>query len=282
MLGGMTDGGLEGLYSQGGLLSRILAGLTAAGKDSDNIDPNDLMMVDEFHTLGPMATAALGMAAGIGATDHVLDAGCGIGGPARHLARGFGCRVTGVDLTPEFVDVANELTRRCGLADRVEVVEGDACAMTFPAGSFDVAWTQHASMNIPDKAALYGELRRVVKPGGRLAFFDILAGPAGPLHFPVPWSTDETWNFLEPVDSTRALVEGAGFEVTLWEDVTEQAAAFFAMAAAATAGPDGPGPLGIHLLISDPATKLANFGRNLAEDRARAVRCVATACQEPR
>src|ERR1700736_5636196 len=130
-------------------------------------------------------------------------------------------------------------------------------------------------MNIADKAALYGELRRVVKPGGRLAFFDSLAGPAGPLHFPVPWSTDESWSFLEPVDSTRALVEKAGFEVTVWEDLTEQAIGFFAGAGAAGATP--PGLLGIHLILHDPATKFRNLKRNFEEDRTRVIRCVAVA-----
>src|SRR6267143_2615309 len=152
--------------ARGTFLPSILNGLIAAGKDPDHIGPDDLVMLEEFHTLGPMATAALAQASGIRPDEEVLDAGCGIGGPARHLARAYGCRVTGVDYTPEFVEVGNELTRRSGLADRVEIVHGDATALPFPPGSFDVAWTQHAAMNIADKAGLYRELRRVVKPGG--------------------------------------------------------------------------------------------------------------------
>ena len=117
---------MEAVYSTGHILPSILNGLVVAGKDPEHTGPDDLVMLEEFPTLGPMATAALAQAAGIGPDDYVLDAGCGIGGPARHLARAYGCRVTGVDFTPEFVEVRNELTRRAGLADRVDIVQGDA------------------------------------------------------------------------------------------------------------------------------------------------------------
>jgi SAM-dependent methyltransferase len=266
---------VESVYSTGDILPRILGALTAAGKDPEHIGPDDLVMMEEFHTFGPMATAALAQAAGIRPEDHVLDAGCGIGGPARHLARAYGCRVTGVDFTPEFVEVGNELTRRAGLADRVEIVHGDATDLPFPPGSFDVAWTQHAAMNIADKAALYRSLRRVVKPAGRLAFFDVVGGTAGPLHFPVPWAEDPAWNFLEPAETTRDRVEEAGFGVTLWEDLTEQAIPFFVAAAAAMAGPEGPPSL--RILVKNIPAKFENLARNFQEDRARVIRCVAVA-----
>ena len=169
----------------------------------------------------------------------------------------------------------NRLAERDGLAHQVEIVYGDATALPFPAGSFNVAWTQHAAMNIADKAGLYRSLRRAVKPGGRLALFDVVGGTTGPLHFPVPWAEDPALNFLEPAETIRALVEQAGFGVTLWEDLTEQAITFFTAAAAAMAAPQGP--LGIHILVKDIPAKFGNLARNLQENRARVIRCVAVA-----
>ncbi len=276
MLGAMSRSEVEAQYTRGDVLSGILAALAAAGKDPEHIGPDDLVMVEEFHTLGPAATAALAEAAGLGAGDHVLDAGCGIGGPARHIARSHGCRVTGVDFTAKYCEAAVALTRRSGLAGQVSIVCGDATALPFPARAFDVAWTQHASMNIADKAGLYGELRRVVRPGGRLAFFDVVAGPNQPIPFPIMWADDPAWSFLEPAARTREFVEAAGFSIATWEDMSEQSQAFFAMAvAAAAAGP--PGPLGIHLILSNPRPKFGNFLQSLEEDRVRVIRCVAVA-----
>lgn len=273
---------LSELNVEGGLLDRILGGLAAAGADPDHIGPSDLVAVEEFHTLGPMATAALAEAAGIKGDDQVLDAGSGIGGPARHLARSYGCQVTGIDMTAEFCEAAVGLTHRSGMDGQVHIVEGDATALPFRDRSFDVAWTQHTSMNIADKAGLYGELRRVLRPGGRLAFFDAIGGPVQPIHFPVMWANDPAWSFLEPADRMRELVEGAGFEITHWEDVTDASIAFFTMVlGAAGGGPAAPGPLGLHLLLPDPGPKFSTFLRNLQEDRARVVRCVAVASGEP-
>ena len=119
---------------------------------------------------------ALAEAAAITSTDEVLDVGCGIGGPARFLATKFGCKVTGIDLTPEFIDVARDLNARVGLGDTIDLRVADALDLPFPDASFDVVWTQHVSMNIADKPGLYAELGRVLRPGGRLAFFDVVAG----------------------------------------------------------------------------------------------------------
>ena len=99
--------------------------------------------------------------------------------------------------------------------------------MAFVDGSFDVIWTQHATMNIPDKPRLYSEIARAVRPGGRFAMFDVLAGPHQPIHFPVPWASEQSFSFLLSPEETRTLIAGAGFRELSWmtnEDQVMEAA----------------------------------------------------------
>ena len=267
---------VESHYTSGRLADAILDALRSAGHDPENLDPEALAPLEDFHALGRAATVALADAVGIEPGDRVLDVGSGLGGPARYLARTFKCSVTGIDLTAEFCTVARELNRRVGLADVVEIHQGDALDMPFPDGGFDVVWSQHVAMNIADKGALYREMRRVVANGGRLGIFDVVAGPVEPIHFPVPWAGKAEWSFLEPPEAIRAAVEAAGFDVTRWEDATAEAQAFFATVAAAAAAGQEP-PLGLHQILPDWATKMTNTLRNFKEDRIRLVRGVATA-----
>ncbi|HEX2574932.1 MAG TPA: methyltransferase domain-containing protein [Aquihabitans sp.] len=260
-------------YTTGRLQQAVLDAIVAAGHDPDHLDAEALAPAEEFHTFGRLATVALAEAAGVAAADRVLDVGSGLGGPARYLARTHGCHVTGIDLTQELCDVAADLNRRVGLDDLVTIRQGDATRMPFDDGSFDLVWTQHVTMNIEDKAALFAEMRRVCAPGGRLAFFDILAGAEQPIHFPVPWAETQATSHLATTDETRRLLADAGFEVRTWEDLTADAAAFYA----ALAAPPPANPLGLHLLISDMPTKGANLRRNVEEQRIALVRGVADA-----
>ncbi|MFO1061919.1 MAG: class I SAM-dependent methyltransferase [Dongiaceae bacterium] len=262
-------------YAQGGLAERLLAALAAAGKDPDRLTAEDLAPFDQFHTRGAAATAELAALAGIGPADRVLDVGCGIGGPARSLALVPGCRVTGIDLTPEFVAVATMLADRLGLAGRVEFRVADACALPFADAAFDVAWTQHAAMNIADRPRLYGEIRRILRAGGRLALHDVLAGPAGPPLYPTPWARRPEESFLLDAAATRAVLEQAGFRVLHWQDVTAEAAAWFARRFASPAAAAGPG---LATLMGRNYPEMAlNQGRNLAEGRVAVLQAVLTA-----
>lgn len=177
-------------YSQPDLIGKLLSALERAGKDIDSLSRDDVAGFEEFHIRGRDATRELARLAGLQPEMEVLDIGCGIGGPARTLAAEFGCRVTGLDLVEEYCRAATVLTERLRLAERVRFHEGNALDMPFSAGSFDAAFMAHVSMNIEDKASLFRQVVRVLRPDGRLALYEICAGAVSPPHFPAPWAAD--------------------------------------------------------------------------------------------
>jgi len=254
-------------YTRSDLGSVILAALEKAGKDLNRLTPEDLAPIDEFHIRGRAATLELAQAASVDSTKHVLDVGSGVGGTSRCLAREFGCRVTGIDLTDEYCRTAAMLSERIGLAELVDYRQADATNLPFPDSSFDIVWTEHVAMNIPDKPRLYREMYRVLRPGGTLAIYDILAGPSGPVLFPVPWARTPESSFLATPDELRKLLEESGFEVTAWSDTTDAARAWF-VSLAERIRKEGLPPLGFHVLLGPDFQAMAqNQRRNLEEGR---------------
>ncbi|WP_342236787.1 class I SAM-dependent methyltransferase [Inquilinus sp. OTU3971] len=237
-------------YGRSGIEQAFLDALRAAGKDIDHLQPGDLSGADEFHLGGPAATAALAADLGLGPETHLLDIGCGIGGPARHLAAALDCRVTGIDLTAEFVEAAEALTRRCGLA--VSFRQGSALAMPFPDGAFDAATLIHVGMNIADKAALFAEVRRVLKPGARFGVYDIMRVAEGDLPYPMPWAATPETSFVEPPETYRRLLGQAGFTIEAEHDRSDLALRL-GREARERAAARGPSPLGPHLLMGPTA-----------------------------
>ena len=261
----MSDNPVEAHYARRDLGETILAALKQAGKDIDHLTPEDLAPVDEFHGGQRQATIRLAELVGFRGGERVLDIGSGIGGPSRFLASRYGCQVTGIDLTAEFCRVAELLTRLTGLTGRVSYRQGNALDLPFADMSFDVVWSQNASMNIADRDRLYSEMHRALKPGGRLALQEVVAGPGGEPHYPVPWATEASISFLLIAEATRAKLEAAGFRVVTWHDTTHTSSPSWSRAAE---GP--PPPLGIHLLIgADWAAVARNSARNYQEDRVR-------------
>ncbi|MBO6717414.1 MAG: methyltransferase domain-containing protein [Rhizobiaceae bacterium] len=247
-------------YGRKGLLDVILSGLRQLGVDTECPDPEALAPVDEFHTAGrQMTLKALGMMV-LKPGMHVLDAGSGLGGTARVLAREHGCRVTGIDLTPEYVEVANELSARMGLAGQCEFRTGSAADLPFADGTFDAAVTFHVAMNIDDRAGFYAGVTRVLKPGARFCIFDVMKGPTPSVPFPMPWAETGATSFLKSPAETRALVEAAGLEVTAEQSVRDEAITYFDRMDAMIAKNGGPPPLGLHLVTGENAAeKFANY-----------------------
>jgi SAM-dependent methyltransferase len=257
---------VETHYTSESLGETILTALRAAGKDLDHLTPDDLAPVDEFHGGQRPATMRLAELVGFAGTERVLDVGSGLGGPSRYIAWHYGCRVSGIDLTAEFVRVAEMLTRLTGLVDKVDYRQGNALGLPFEDMSFDVVWSQNAAMNIADRDRLYREMRRVLKPGGRLALQEVTAGPGGPPHYPVQWAREPGISFLHSQEATRAKLAAAGFRVIAWQDTTQPALQSATARARNAAG--APPILGTHLLLgADWQAMFRNSGRNLEERR---------------
>jgi len=262
---------LSAHYSAPDIEARILAGLRAAGLDPDQrLSPEELGALDHFHTGGLRASRELLEVAGIRAGDRVLDIGAGLAGSARLIASSCGCRVDCVEMSSDYCAGALLLNRLTGFDDRINVHEGSALDLPFPDHSFDVVWIQNVGMNIADKRRLYAEIARVLRPGGRYAFQEMIAGAAGSPHFPLPWATDPADNFLVSAGEMHALLGACGLVAELFEDTSDT----HLSRSAANATPAAAGQLGLAIFVDNLAEKAANARRSLEEGRVRLVRGV--------
>lgn len=249
-------------YGATGLTDRIRAALATVAPENRQLTVAQLAPLDQFHTRGLLATAELASAAQLDSCARVLDLGCGIGGPARYIADTFGCMVTGIDLSPAFIDAAIWLTARCGLSDRVTFQVGDALHIPSEDAAFDVAFLQHVAMNIEDREALYAEVRRVLAPGGRFVLYDLVVRD-GKVVYPAPWARDASASFLLSEAETRTALERARYNIVLWRDDTRAALDWFRTVMS------GPPPSGLNLgLVMGPnfPAMTANLVRNLHEN----------------
>ena len=253
-------------YSRGDLLERLNAALVADGVDPNHPTIEALAPYDQFHGRGLEATVEMADALKIAEDQLILDVGSGIGGPARYMALRFNCRVKGIDLTPEFCDVARHLTRLLGLERRVVFEVGNALVLPFADASFDGAYSMNVSMNISNKPGLYREIRRVLKPGAWLMLSEIAEGPGPDPEYPTPWACTAAMSFLATrPDTLRALGE-AGFEIVHARDTLQESLAFGARSRALVERGEKPPHRAVQLIHREIAPQaMANTSRALAE-----------------
>ena len=265
---------LETHYSASDIEARILAGLRAAGLNPEQrLTFEELGPLDHFHTGGLRASRELLELAGIRAGKRVLDIGAGLGGAARLLAAEAGCRVDCLEMSPDYCTGAALLNRLTGLEGLIEIHQGSAYVLPFPDDSFDVVWMQNVGMNISDKKTLYGEIARVLKPGGRYAFQEMAAGSAATSYYPLPWATRPEDSFLVAFEEMQATLGECGFTAELFEDTSDT----HLNRSNSNATPAAAGQLGLSVFVDNLAVKAGNARRSLEEGQVRLVRGIFTA-----
>jgi len=263
-------------YTHGGLTEAIRAGLTSLGKTSDAVTVDDLAPVDEFHIGGRKASEDFLDQLGLTAEKRVLDVGCGLAGAARFVASRYGCRVTGIDLTREYVETGDALCKWVGLDQHIFLYQGSALAMPFADSSFDGAYMIHVGMNIGDKEKLALEVARMLRPGALFGIYDVMRTGPGELAYPVPWATTSDLSAVaEPVGYRKAL-QTAGFLVIAERNRRDFALAYFAEQRAQAVAAGGPPPLGLHLLMGKTRPEIvANMIDNISKGRIAPVELIA-------
>jgi ubiquinone/menaquinone biosynthesis C-methylase UbiE len=252
-------------YGGADVADRVLASL-----DPENIDR--LAALDQFHVGGAAASRRLADRAGLREGLTVLDLGSGLGGPARLIAGEFGVDVTGIDLTPGFCRIAQELSARAGCTETTRFCAANALVLPFADNSFDAIWTEHVAMNIGDRDALYCELLRVMRPGGVLALYDMVAGPnVASLVYPVPWASEELQSHLIDADALRRVVTEAGWTARHFHDESATALNWLANARPPK-GVDGPTLRDV--MGPDFPRMIANLRENFEAGRLEAVQAI--------
>lgn len=252
-------------YTSDHLLEAIQAAVAKLGKSVDEVTIEDLAPTDEFHIGSRAATQHLLSQLPFSAGDHILDVGCGLGGAARYMATTYKARVTGIDLTQSFIKVGTVLNSWVGMNGQVRLQQANASSMPFEDSHFDGATMLHVGMNIEDKAALFREIHRVLRPGAALGVYDIMRINEGDLNYPVPWASDSSISKLSTPDQYAEAMRQAGFQLSQSTERGDFALDFFRQARAKAEANGGPPPFGLHLLMRESTpTKVKNMVDGIA------------------
>lgn len=270
--------GVAQQWGEGDVLQRILDAMHASGLTAANASVETLAPLDHFHARGFQATRELADVLPVKAGDHLIDIGCGVGGPARYFAQRFGCRVDGIDITEPFVIAANHLSELTGLSGRVRVRLGDGHSLPYPDQAFDGGYSQHVTLNVADRDRFFGEAFRVLRPGAFFALTEHGQGTGGPPHHPVPWSNDGTHEHLMRPEETAERLRQAGFDAIEVTDTGQKYLEGYRKAIA-LAEKGELAPFGVHILLGEAApAKTRNAARNIEEGRTRPVQII---CRKP-
>lgn len=257
---------IENHYHSPGLYENILERLEDLNVNMNSVSRSDIAGVDEFHVRGAEVSRELASQIKL---DHsrVLDVGCGLGGPSRMLAEEYNCRVTGIDLSHEYIRTARGLSKLVGLQDNTNYIQSDALELPFENGSFDVVWTQHVQMNIRHKLKFYSEIERVLTEHGTFIYYDILKTDGGEVKFPMPWANDSSASFLTTPSKMDDMLERLCFKNLHTTDQTHQGKHFLT-GLFEKLKVNGPPKLGLNVLMgSSTREKLGNILLGLEEEQ---------------
>jgi len=170
------------------------------------------------------------MASRAGVEEHhqLLEVGCGYGALARYLANRFDCRVLATNISERELEWGQELTKNTGLDDKVHFEYADFHELAYRDGTFDQYWSQEAFLHAVDKGQVLAEAHRVLKPGGRLVFTDILVRGHTPdeirerIYQRV--NAPEMWDAPDYIQSLKNL----GFDIKIEEDWSQNVAPTYA------------------------------------------------------
>ena len=257
---------VEEQYYAPDLFEDIVGRLTELEIDLNDVSRNDIAGVDEFHVRGAEVSKELVNDLGL-IESTVLDVGCGIGGPSRMIADKFNSKVTGIDISQEYIRTAQKLSDLVGLSDKTSFIQADALNLPFDNGSFDVVWTQHVQMNIEDKSRFYSEIKRVLKDNGVFIYYDIFRLNGKDVNYPVPWANDASISFLATTTEMDKILRGLGFTKSKSTDQTYKATQFL-IGLFEKVKKNGLPKLGLNVLMGDATKeKLGNILKGLEEEK---------------